>query len=79
MGELFWSAIRLCAEGLYIFHFQGQHESWSGMLIESSLFIDIDYLFSKSFQYHHEDLQRSSYRVTAPSIHITFRHHFAEQ
>jgi len=49
------------------------------MLIESSLFIDIDYLFSKSFQYHHEDLQRSSYCVTAPSIHVTFTHHFTEQ
>lgn len=78
-GGLFWSAIHLCAEGLDIFYFQGQHELWSGMFIESSLFIDIDYLFSKSFQYHHEDLQRSSCCETAPSIHVTFTPHSAEQ
>lgn len=79
MGVLFWSATHLCAEGLYIYLFLGQCESWSGILIESSLFIDIDYLFSKSFQHHREDLQRSSYCITACSIHKTFTHHLAEQ
>lgn len=59
--------------------FWGQCESWSGMLIESSLFIDIDYFFSKYFQYRHEDLQRSSYCITVCSIHKTFTRHFAEQ